>query len=68
MLSSASLFQMRVASTVAVMYQKAMTGCLIIALPSFSSGEQVCYLKQTETWNNEKRMLQYELLTVKNIN
>ena len=31
-LSSASLFQMRVASTVAAMYQKAMTGCLIIAL------------------------------------
>jgi len=31
-LSSASLFQMRVASMVAIMYQKAMTGCLLIAL------------------------------------
>jgi len=31
-LSSASLFQMCVAFTVAIMYQKTMTGCLLISL------------------------------------
>jgi len=63
-LQNASLFQMLLASTVAIMYQKAMKGCLLIALRV--NRFVVSNKQQLDTTN--KRMLQYELLTVKNMN
>ncbi len=68
-LSSVSLFQMRVATTVAIMYQKAMTVFLLIALRLVFlrvSRFVISNKQQLDTAN--KRMLQYELLTVKNMN
>jgi len=63
------IFQMRIATTVAVMYHKAMTGCLLIALCRvflWVNRFVISNKRQLDTSN--KRMLQYELLTVKNMN
>jgi len=68
-LSSASLFQMRDASMVAIMYQKAMTGCLLIALRRvFLRVNRFVISNKQQIDTTHKRMLQYELLTVKNMN
>jgi len=46
---------MHLASTVAIMHQKAMPGCLLIALhQGFLLGEQVWYFKQSATFHNKQ--------------
>jgi len=49
----ALLFQMRVASTIAIMSQKAMTGCLLIGVRRVFQVNRfvIC---QTATWHNEQ--------------
>jgi len=64
-LSSALLFQIRVASMLAIMYQKAIRIALrrvFLWVNRFVISNK----QQLDTTN--KRMLQYELLTVKNMN
>jgi len=65
-LSSASLFQMRVASTVTMMYQKAMTGLALRRVFLQVHRFVISNKQQLDTMN--KRMLPNELLTVKNMN
>jgi len=50
----ALLFQMCVASTVAIMSQKAMTGCLLIGLRRVFLQVNRFVICQTATWHNEQ--------------
>jgi len=60
---------MHLASTVAIMHQKAMPGCLLIALhQGFLWVNRFDISNKVQLFTTNRQMLQYELMTVKNIN
>jgi len=65
--TNCALQRLTFSSTVAVMYQKAMTGCLLIALCRvFLQLNRFVISNKLQLDTANKQMFQYELLTVKN--